>query len=108
MYYHDMPLVFATTRTMSSLEYIFSDVEVNYPMVVMNGSAIYHYDNETYERVFNINKKARKVIEHHLKNNNMNAFTYTINNNILQAYHNVLVNDGEKLYYQKRKIKNDK
>ena len=106
MYYHDMPLVFATTRTMSSLEYIFSDVEVNYPMVVMNGSAIYHYDNETYERVFNINKKARRVIEYHLKNNNMNAFTYTINNNILQAYHNVLVNDGEKLYYQNRLDRN--
>ena len=36
----------------------------------------------------------------------MNAFIYTINENTLHAYHNKLVNEGEKLYYNHRRERN--
>ena len=54
LYYKDMPLTFATTRTLSSLEYVFDDVDVSKPMVVMNGSAIYHFNEKRYDNIYNI------------------------------------------------------
>ena len=62
LYYKKMPLVFATTRTPSSLNYVFDEVGVNYPMVIMNGAAIYHFDNGLYEDKCKIDDDAEQFI----------------------------------------------
>ena len=86
LYYKDMPLSFVTTRTPSSLNYIFEDVEVNYPMVVMNGSAIYHFDKNEYHNLNKIDDETEKYIEICLNKHKMNAFRYIIDDNMLHCF----------------------
>ena len=89
-----------------SFEYIFKNVNINYPMITINGAAKYRFDKKEYSGVCNIKLEDRIKIEDALKENKMNAFTYTINDHILHAYHNILKNDGEKKFYSHRKHQN--
>ena len=104
LYYKDMPLSFVTTRTPSSLNYIFEDVEVNYPMVVMNGSAIYHFDKNEYHNLNKIDDETEKYIEICLNKHKMNAFRYIIDDNMLHCFYKNMSNDGELKYYQDRRV----
>ena len=95
-----MPLTFATTRTLSSLEYIFNNVDIEFPVVVMNGAAIYHFKQKHYEDVYTINPVARLFVDDKIKELDMNAFTYSIEDNILHAYYTKLKNEAEIKFYQ--------
>ncbi len=103
LYFRDMPLTFATTRTLSSLEYIFNDIDIDFPMVVMNGAAIYHFKSKEYDNVYKIKNEARYYIDDKLQEHQMNAFVYSINDNMLHCYHNKIENDGEKYFYNIRR-----
>lgn len=102
----NIPLVFATTRTTLSFEYIFENININYPMVIMNGAAKYRLDKKRYSNVQNIDNDTRIEIDKLLKELNMNAYVYTINDHVLHAYHNILKNDGELLFFKHRKHHN--
>lgn len=102
----NIPLVFATTRTSMSFEYIFNNISINYPMVIMNGAAKYRFDLKRYSDVHHIDNETRYQIDNLLNELNMNAFIYTINDHVLHAYHNILKNDGEKLFFINRKYQN--
>ena len=103
LYFKDMPLCFVTTRTTGYLEKVFKDVEVEFPMVVMNGSAVYDFKNKNYDVVKNINSNIRIKIDEALSKQNMNAFVSTINDNILHCYHDKLTNQGEIDFFEKNK-----
>lgn len=103
LYYKNMPLLFATTRTPSSLNSIFDDVDVTYPTVIMNGAAIYHCDTEEYEDKSKIDDEAEKFIEEKLNNLNMSAFRYIIDDNMLHCLYTEIKNDGERNYYNHRR-----
>lgn len=103
LYDNQIPLTFATTRTPMSFECIFDGVNVNYPMITMNGACKYRLDSKRYSGVYHIEQEQRILIDKLLNECNMNAFVYTINEHILHAYHNILVNDGEKKFYKHRK-----
>lgn len=102
----NIPLVFATTRTSMAFEYIFNNITINYPMVVMNGAAKYRFDLKKYSDVNHINNDIRKDLDETLEKLNMNAFVYTINDDVLHSYHNHLNNDGELLFFKHRKYQN--
>ena len=87
LYFRDMALCFVTTRTIGFLEKTFKDVEVNYPMVIMNGSAIYNFDKKTYEHIVNIDNELKHKIDDKLNKFTMKAFIYTINDDIVHCYH---------------------
>lgn len=106
LYYKGMPLTFATTRTPSSLIHIFNDIEVTYPMVIMNGAAVYYFDKNEYHNINKIDDETEKYIEKELKNHNLNAFRYIIDDNMLHCYYTKLENEGEKHYYQERRNNN--
>lgn len=100
LYFKEMPLTFATTRTLSSLEYIFNNVDIEFPVVVMNGAAIYYFKEKKYDDVYTINPDARLFIDEKIKELDMNAFTYSIEDNILHAYYTKLKNEAEIKFYQ--------
>ncbi len=99
LYYKNMPLLFATTRTLSSLKYIFDDVEVTYPMIVMNGSAIYHFETDEYEDICKIDDDTEKFIEIQLEKLEMNAFRYVIDDNMLHCIYQKIENPAEIDFY---------
>lgn len=103
---YEIPFVFATTKSAASFDYIFKGVNISQPMILMNGAAKYHLNTKKYDKVYHIHSNTRQYIDQILKEHNMNAFIYTINENTLHAYHNKLVNEGEKLYYNHRKERN--
>lgn len=102
----NMPLMFVTTRTSMAFEYIFNNVNINYPMTVMNGAAKYRFDLKEYSDVHHIDNDVRNEIDLTLKSLNMNAFMYTINDHVLHSYHTNLKNDGEILFFKHRKHQN--
>lgn len=102
----NIPLILATKKSAASFDYIFKDVHINNPMILMNGAAKYHIDSKKYDKVFHIHTSTRKYIDQLLKENNMHAFIYTINDNVLHAYHGNLKNNGEIAYYNHRKERN--
>ena len=106
LYYKNMPLAFATTRTLSSLEYIFDDIDVNFPLVTMNGAAIYHFKDKTYDNIYTIKKEVTKYIDQELMKENINAFIYAIDDNMLHCYFHHLENEEEIKFYQERRQNN--
>lgn len=106
LYYKDMPLTLVTTRTLSSLEYLFDDVEIGVPLVVMNGAAIYHFKDKKYDDVYNIDNDARKFIDQKLKEQQINSFIYSIDDNMLHCYYSKIENNGEKAFYNIRRKNN--
>lgn len=100
---YDIPFIFATTKSSASFDYIFKDVNINNPIILMNGAAKYNLKTKKYDDVYHIKAKARNYIDEKLKEYNINAFIYTINENTLHAYHNKLNNYGETHYYNHRK-----
>lgn len=102
LYYNQMPLTFVTTRTLTSLETFFDDIDVTFPMIVMNGSARYYFQTKQYDDVVYIKNDIRLFIEEELKKAKLQSFTYTVYDNIMRAYHSKLINEGEKEYYSER------
>ena len=106
LYYKNMPLAFATTRTLSSLEYIFDDIDINFPLVVMNGAAVYHFDDRTYDNVYTIPKEITNFIDEELIKEKINAFVYAIDDNMLHCYYHHLRNKEEINFYKERRKNN--
>ena len=106
LYYKDMPLAFVTTRTLSSLEYIFDDIDVNFPLVVMNGAAIYRFQDKTYDNIYTIKKEVTDYIDQELAMAKINAFIYAVDDDILHCYYHHLENSEEIKFYQERRKNN--
>lgn len=101
----DCKLTFATTRTQSSLNRIFDDINLKLPLISMNGSALYNPKSRQYLSIDNINNSTRLEIESLLKEKNINSFGYVVDDDVLQVYHNAPKNEAEKKYYKDRKNK---
>lgn len=103
----EIPFIFATTKSSAAFDYIFKNVNIDNPMVLMNGAAKYHLNTKKYDKVYHIKSSTRYFIDKKIEENNMNAFIYTINENTLHAYHNKLKNYGEIYYYKRHKERNN-
>lgn len=103
LYYHNMPLTFVTVNTMSKVNYLFKDIDVGFPLIVMNGAAIYHMDSEKYEAVFNMNRNVTLHIDEILKEKKLNAFKYSIEDNMLNCFYEKLNNIAEIDFYEECK-----
>ena len=99
LYYKNMALTFMTTRTMSSLKHLFEEVDVNFPMVVMNGSAIYDFKTHKYSAIYNISNSSKEILEEIIEKLNISAFRYSIEDNMLNCFYDKLINSGEIEYY---------
>ena len=106
LYDSDIKLSFATNRSATSFEYIFNNINISYPMIIMNGSAKYKLNQKRYSDVYHLENNVREVIDQTLNKLNMNSFTYTINDHVLHAYHGILINEGEKMFYSHRRNQN--
>ena len=72
-------------------------------MVIMNGAAIYHSNKEEFEDKCKIDDETEKFIEETLKELNINAFRYIIDDNMLHCLYTKIQNDAERNYYNHRR-----
>lgn len=103
LYYHDMPLLLSTNKPLSSLEDLFKDLDVSFPVVLMNGACVYNFENKEYEDVFNISSESRVSLDNLLKQYNLNAFIHSINEGTMHIYYEKFTNDAQKEFFDKRK-----
>jgi hypothetical protein len=96
-------ITFATTRTQASLNKIFDGINLKLPLITMNGSAIYSPKDKHYMSVDNIDRDARLYLEDLFERRKVNSFCCAVDDDILQIYHGVLKNEGEKRYYYNRR-----
>lgn len=103
LYYHDMPLLLSTNKPLSSLEDLFKDLDVSFPVILMNGACVYNFENKEYEDVFNISSESRVSLDNLLKQYNLNAFIHSINDGTMHIYYEKFTNDAQKEFFDKRK-----
>ena len=98
-----MPLLLSTNKPLSSLEDLFKDLDVSFPVVLMNGACVYNFENKEYEDVFNISSESRVSLDNLLKQYNLNAFIHSINDGTMHIYYEKFTNDAQKEFFDKRK-----
>ncbi len=92
----------ATARTIASVKPILKGVNIQVPIVLMNGVCIYDLQKEEYLSIevlpaASVMQLMRFLCEHHLK-----GFAYTIKNGIMSTYYEDLSTRAMKDFYQER------
>lgn len=93
----------ATARTPATIVSLLSGLNLNLPIITMNGSAIYDIKNDKYIYYNTIKNVLVSDISKILKDINANAFIYTIKDNHLYVYHNKLIHPYQIEFYELRK-----
>ena len=106
LFFKKMPLCFVTTKTVSSLSYVFDEVEINFPLVVMNGAAIYNFTDKTHLDIFYVKPEVKEYMNILEKEEDINIFSYAIDENYLNCYYQKKLSNAEKLFIDIRKSNN--
>ena len=85
-----------TMRTPASLISILSDVNLNLPVVVMNGAALYDFRNNKYVKAYIISSETSSMIRRIVSDAGMNVFTNALCDDSLVIYYDHLENEAEK------------
>lgn len=88
-----------TMRTPASLMGILSDVELELPVVVMNGAALYDFRNNSYVKAYIISGDTCKKVRAVVSSAGMNVFTNALCDDSLVIYYDRLENEAEKAIF---------
>lgn len=96
----------ATARSESSVKHILSALNLNLPIILMNGACIYDFKSKKY---IQLNKIERESLVKILTNlNGVNGFLFTIENGELVDYYEILANPQMQEIYEDRVKKYNK
>jgi len=85
-----MHFTIATARTAASSVKILSGVNINLPVILMNGTLIYDMQNDVYLNAEIMNEKTVSKIIRTLRDHNINGFMYAlIDNKVVTYYENL-------------------
>lgn len=100
-----MDFSYATARTAASTNIILKEVNINLPVVLMNGVLVYDIKKNSYLKVETLSTKNIQYILEVLKTNHMTGFMYEVKNNRLTTYYEMLSNKALKDFHDERVIK---
>lgn len=92
----------ATARTPATVVKILEKVNMNLPIITMNGATIYDMKNNKYIHSNFINNSLVSKINNIISKHNIGIFIYTLKNDHLYVYHNKLTNSEQKDFYNQR------
>lgn len=98
----------ATARTIASVKYILKDLNLNLPIIMMNGVCIYDPVKEEYIRVEALNKEELRLLISVIEENHLKGFMYSINNQKLATYYEDIINKSQKDFFEERVVKYNK
>ncbi len=93
----------ATARTPATVSYILRNLNLNLPVICMNGSAIYSVSENKYIFYYTLNTEIYEIIVNIIKQNHSNCFVYVIKNNNLYVYYDEIKNAAQNDFYEERK-----
>ncbi len=77
----------ATARTNATVVKMMQDVNIQLPVILMNGVTIYDIKKQTYVLTENISKNGKKVLLDTIRTLSLAGFIYCIDNNSLSTYY---------------------
>ena len=95
----------ATARTAGSAVKILSGLNINVPVVLMNGAAIYDMRKNRYIKIEEIPSPTVQDILETLKENGITGFMYSISNDELVTYYEKLDTKALRDFYDERVMK---
>lgn len=93
----------ATARTAATVEGILKKVNINIPVVLMNGVALYDLNQHKYIDIEYLGEKVADQIMERLVSAQKSGFIYTINEGNLSVYYDKTLNKHESIFYEERK-----
>ena len=93
----------ATARTPATIVDILKDVNINLPVISMNGSAIYNIKDNTYISYITLKESIVKDLLFIFNKYDLTPFIYTIENNKLFSYYKRLSNSYQIDFFNARK-----
>lgn len=96
------PLSFMTTKALTSVGETFENIKLKYPVIIMNGCALYYPNRNEYKSLQELELSSRKEIEQIFNSFKVNYFSYLINNNKLCCYYLSLDDEGSNSFYRNR------
>ena len=92
----------ATARTAASAVKILSGLNLNLPVLLMNGVVVYDIPNGNYIKIESIPQETVINVIRVLKEHSLTGFMYSINNNDLTTYYEALNTQALKDFYDER------
>lgn len=103
-----MSFSIATARTPATVEELVVDINVNVPVVLMNGAVIYDLSTHRYLDIAYISQSILQEVKSALVDYLSEAFIYTISNDKLEVYYTEPMNKAQYTFYEERKDKKQK
>ena len=95
----------ATARTAASSVKILSGLNINIPVILMNGVVIYDIHQHKYIKTEEISEQMADVILYILNEHDISGFMYAISNDKLITYYENLYTEALRDFYDERVIK---
>ena len=92
-----------TMRTPASLMNILSDIDLNLPVVVMNGAALYDFRENSYVKAYIISHDSCEKVRTIANSLGMNVFTNALCDDSLVIYYDKLENEAERAIFSSMK-----
>lgn len=93
----------ATARTPATIVPILKNIDMNMPVIAMNGCSIYNLKTNKYLHTTSIDTNIIPKLQKLIYNEGLNPFIYTLEDNLLFVYHNELTLPYQIKFYNDRK-----
>ncbi|MBD7910851.1 HAD family hydrolase [Clostridium cibarium] len=93
----------ATARTPATVVNILKGINITLPIVTMNGATIYDIKTNKYFYYLTIERKLISTLQNIIAEENLNAFIYSIKDDHIFVYHNILKHPYQIKFYEERK-----
>ena len=98
LYHSGCNLIFTTSMSLCDMGSIFNEIEINKPLICMDGVAIFNQKDNTFSNVITIEKDISKRVINLLNEKFNNVFKYCIYDNKMVCYHNRIESKAERDY----------
>lgn len=92
----------ATARSIASVRTILQNVDLQLPVILMNGVCIYDFTKEKYLNVETLSPSSSELLLSILKAHKLKGFAYTMENGELSTYYEELSNCALKAFHDER------
>ncbi len=92
----------ATARTAATVTKILEPLNIQIPIILMNGVIIYHLATKKYLKVHTLSNEIVSNIATVMEKYNLSPFMYEIKDNILSTYYQLLKNEAMNNFYSER------
>lgn len=97
-----MHFTVATARTIASVGHILKDVNIQMPLVLMNGVCVYDLSQKKYLNIETFSEKSKDILLSVIKEYHLNGFAYAIEGDVLSTYYEDLSLKALHDFYQER------